>query len=338
MLVTCAGVLVADIFAADLPKVSGPGELTFAPRGIEVYTGGHSANVSINLRKIGLSEGEVSSVGAIGEDLFGDFIESVLKNHGVVTHLQRMREVGTSKNVILVVTGQDRRYHVDIGANWYLSLDHVQSVLVKEKPLVFYVGATGMLGKFDERLAHILQKAKGYDCLTFADPVVPYKRGWGSLFHALKWMDIFHCSGVEASSMTGEKDPRKAAKALIKEGVKFVIISMGEQGLIAKTKEVTLEMPALKVPVIDPSGAGDAFCSGIIYKLVQKTRYGPRDILKLSAEDLSDILLEGAATGATCVTAVGTTTAVTRENVDCLLKEQGQEILKSVLMTTKQRA
>jgi len=338
MLVTCAGVLVADIFAADLPKVSGPGELTIAPKGIEMHTGGHSANVSINLREMGVSEGEVSSVGAIGEDLFGDFIEGVLKSQGVVAHLQRIQEAGTSKNLILVVTGEDRRFHVDVGANWHLSPEHVQSVLAEEKPFIFYVGATGILGKFDEKLHHILQTAKGYSCLTFVDPVVPYKRGWDFLFHALKWVDIFHCNNFEASSMTGEKDPRKAAEALNKEGVRLAIITMGGQGLIAKTEENTLEMPALKVPLIDPSGAGDAFCSGMIYKLVQKTCSRPRDISKLSAEDLSDILLEGAAAGASCVTAVGTRTAVTRENVNRLLKEQGQKILEKTSKTAERRA
>jgi sugar/nucleoside kinase (ribokinase family) len=66
MLVTCAGILVADMFAVDLPKVSAPGELTFVPRGIEMYVGGHSANVSINLRRMGLSEGDVSCVGPVG--------------------------------------------------------------------------------------------------------------------------------------------------------------------------------------------------------------------------------------------------------------------------------
>jgi len=332
MLVTCAGILVADIFAANLPRISNPGQLTFAPNGIEMHSGGHSANVSINLRKTGLSE--VSSVGAIGEDIFGQFIESVLKSHGVITHLQRTREIGTSKDLVLIVKGEDRRYHVDVGANWYLSPDHVLSVLIEEKPIVFYVGATGMLGEFDERLANILRKAKGFGSLTFVDPVLPYGRRWDFLFRALEWIDIFHCNDAEASSMTGEKEPRKAAQALVKEGVKFVIISMGERGLIARTAQVTFQMPALKVPVIDPSGAGDAFCSGVIYKLVQKMRYEPRDISNLSTDDLTNILLEGAATGASCVTAVGTTTAVTRENVDFLLRQQGPEILGNVVMTT----
>jgi len=150
----------------------------------------------------------------------------------------------------------------------------------------------------------------------------------------LKWIDIFHCNNIEASGITGQKDLRKAARVLIIEGVKLAIISMGERGLFAQTRRVTLEMPALKVPVIDPSGAGDAFCSGTIYKLVKKTSGIQLDISGLSVEDLTNIFLEGAAAGAACVTAVGTTTAVTRENVDRLLNEHGLEILKSTSATT----
>ena len=47
MLVTCAGILVVDLIAANLPKVSDPGELTHAPKGIGVHMGGHAGNVSI---------------------------------------------------------------------------------------------------------------------------------------------------------------------------------------------------------------------------------------------------------------------------------------------------
>jgi len=77
MLVTCAGILVVGLIAAHLPKVSDPGELIFAPEGIEVHMGGHAGNVSIDLRKLGLKQGEVSSIGAVGEDVFGDFLEKI---------------------------------------------------------------------------------------------------------------------------------------------------------------------------------------------------------------------------------------------------------------------
>ena len=329
MLVTCAGILVVDIVAADLPRISDPGELTFAPKGIDMYVGGHSANVSINLRKIGLREGEVSSVGAIGEDMFGDFVESTLRKHGVVTHLRRVPEIGTSKDLILIVRGEDHRYHVDLGANLDFDPDNVGQVLLAERPSVVYIGGAGMLGKFDERLADILQTSRAQNCLNFVDPVVPHSGNWDSLIRACKWMDIFHCNNVEASSMTGHEDPRKAAEALIRHGIGLVIVSMGERGLIAKSKVFTLQMPALKVPIVDPSGAGDAFCSGAIHGVVKRTRCAPGEMGDLSSEVLRDVLLEGAAVGAACVTAVGTTTGVSREIVDRLLKEQGSQILES---------
>lgn len=329
MLVTCAGILVADIFAADLPKVSDPGELTFVPKGIEMCAGGHSANVSIDLRKMGLGEGEVSSVGAVGDDLFGDFVERVLRSHGVVTHLQRVRGVGTSKDLILVVRGQDRRYHVDIGANWYLDPGHVRSVLAEESPIILYVGGPGILGKFDEELAEILRKSKDGNCLTFVDPVAPRGGKWESLLRASKWADIFHCNSLEASSMTGHQNPNKAAQALLREGIGLVIVTMGERGLIAESSRFTLEMPALKVPIVDPSGAGDAFCSGIIHGLIEKTESRSPDMSSMSPEDLREVMLEGAAAGAACVTAIGATTSVNRENVERLLRKQRSEILQN---------
>jgi hypothetical protein len=43
--VTYAGIFVVDSIAADLPRVFRPGEITFAPRGVGTYIGGHSANI-----------------------------------------------------------------------------------------------------------------------------------------------------------------------------------------------------------------------------------------------------------------------------------------------------
>lgn len=334
MLVTCAGIFVFDMFATDLPRISPPGTLTFVPKEIEMHVGGHSANVSINLRRISLARREVSSVGPVGGDILGEYIKRTLQEEGVVTHLQRAQHAGTSKDLVLVVKGEDRRYHVDVGANLHLSPDFVLSVLSEETPLIFYVGGTGMLGAFDERLPQVLREAKGFSCLTFLDPVSPFRRGWDYLIRASQWIDILHCNDVEASDMTGHEDPRKAAGLLSEKGVGMVIISMGEKGLIARTRETTLEMPAFKVKVVDPSGAGDAFCAGVIYKLA-RTISEPSQISELSVEEICGILVEGAATGAACVTGVGTTAAVTRESVDRLLEQQGQEIHAKTRISTK---
>jgi sugar/nucleoside kinase (ribokinase family) len=127
--------------------------------------------------------------------------------------------------------------------------------------------------------------------------------------------------------MTGQEDPMKAAEALLNEGVGLVIITMGERGLLAQGAKVRSEMPALKVSVMDPSGAGDAFCAGMIFGLVKRTDCTTEGTASMSPEVLCDILLEGAAAGAACVTGVGATTAVTRENIDRLLREQASQTL-----------
>ncbi len=322
MLVTCAGILVVDLIAANLPKISDPGELTYAPRAIEVHMGGHAGNVSIDLRKLGLGKGEVSSIGAVGEDTFGDFLESLLKRHDIVTHLQRVPGVGTSKDLILVVTGEDRRFHTDLGANVYLRPEYVLTVLKEEKPLIFYAGGVGFTGRFDEQLTETLQEARELGCLTFVDPVTPYKHGWDFIIPPMKWTDIFHCNLDEAAEITGKDDPEKAARLLTGKGAQLVIISLGEKGLVAETKENLLKMPAFKVPVVDPTGAGDALCAGVMRGLLKATNDRRSELSELSTDELVRILLEGEAAGAACVTMVGTTTGVTEENVSRILREQ----------------
>ena len=329
MLVTCAGILVVDIIAANLPRVSDPGELTYTPSGIEVHMGGHPGNVSVDLRKLDLKKGEVSAVAAVGQDVFGEFLRNVLESHGIVTHLQLVPHVGTSKNMALIVTGEDRRFHVDIGANWHLSPEHVLRVLEEEKPLIFYVGGVGFTGSFDEELARVLERAKHLGCLTFVDPVEPYRRGWSFLVPPLKWTDVFHCNKDEAQSITGKPDSRKAAQALNAMGVKLAIISIGKEGLIARTQDTLIEIPAFKVPVVDPTGAGDALCAGVLRGLLKSMTTGRRSLTNLSTDELVQILLEGSAAGAACVTKVGTTTAVTESNVKRILEEQASQLLKT---------
>jgi len=327
MLVTCTGILVVDLIAAHLPKVSSPGELTYVPEGIEMHMGGHCGNVSIDLRKLGVRKGEVSATGAVGKDIFGDFLEDLLEENGIVTHLQRVSEVGTSKDLILVVKDEDRRFHVDVGANMQLNPEYVLAVLEEEKPRIFYAGGVGFTGKLDEQLSVVLRKARELGCITFVDPVTPYMRGWDFIISSLKWIDVFHCNKDEAKEITGKENPHEAAELLRRRGAGISIISLGERGLIAVTGDGIFEMPAFKVHVVDPSGAGDALCAGIIHGLLGVMVHRREEIFGLSEKEIVNILLEGEAAGAACVTMVGTTTAVTEENVARILKEQKEEVL-----------
>ena len=114
-----------------------------------------------------------------------------------------------------------------------------------------------------------------------------------------------------------------ACETLARKGAGLVIVTLGPRGLVAGWGENLLRVPVFKVDSVDPTGAGDAFCAGLIDSLLDHPALN--DIQGLSVEDAKTMLLKGSAAGAACITSTGATTSVTRENVDNLMKEQGDK-------------
>ena len=331
-LITTCGIAVADLIASDLPRIADVGEVVFTPRPIKLSMGGHACNIPIDLLQMGLQGSEISTIISVGKDVFGDFIKRTLLGAGINSYVYKAG-VRTSKDLILVVKGEDRRFHVDVGANLFLDPAYVLNILKKDKPRVFYVGATGMLGKFDDELLHVCQEAKGLGAIVFVDIISPYGKNWNYIIPSFKWIDIFHCNAIEASHLTGRKDPREAARAISDKGVKACLVTMSKHGLIAKIGKTEVRMPSLKVQVVDPTGAGDAFSAGILFQIVQEQHYAVigknADVLRIDIRDWLRILMYGSACGAACCK-IGTTTSVKPEYISPLIKKEGEQILKQV--------
>jgi len=324
--VLCAGSFVCDIIAAGLDHMAAPGELVYAPQGIDLKPGGHSANVAIDLAQLGITG--VAAVGGLGNDLFGEFMEGELVRLGLDVHPERFGELHTAKNLAIIVEGEDRRFIAELTANTMLSPGHVISTLEDSRPKVFYLGTVGGLRLVDESLVEVMQAAKSMGCATMLDVIMPHGFGWDHLTQALRFTDILHCNETESVALTGLSDPSKAARRLTDLGAGLAIVTLGPDGLVAASKGVRLRMPAFEIDAVDPTGAGDAFSAGLLSALL-KSRVDLKLIDAISRESLMQILLEGEAAGAACVTAIGASTAVNRENVDKLITEQGESVLKT---------
>ena len=317
--VLCSGSFMCDIITADLPRLGDPGDLIYAPKGIRLHPGGHASNVAINLAQLGQTG--IAVTGGLGRDLFGDFMETQLNRHGIEVRAQRMTNVPTSKNVVLVVKGEDRRFYAELAANTMLSPEHVGSILEETHPEIFYQGTVGGLKLIDPVLDQVLEQARETGALTFVDVVDPTEGAWRSLRGSLNLIDLLHCNLRESRKLTGEGDPSKAADALAQQGVKLAMVTMGSRGLIASTGETKLKVPAFNVDTLDTTGAGDAFCAGVISSILRSEASLPT-----SRRELTETLIRGAAAGAACVTATGATTAVTKEKTETLIAEQADEI------------
>jgi sugar/nucleoside kinase (ribokinase family) len=334
LLVLACGFLVADISVSGLDKLAEPGELVYVKDGISLHVGGHPANLSINLVKLGISGSEICVVGNVGNDVFGHFIENSLSSAGIRSQLRRS-SAGTTKDVIILVRGQDRRYHVDLGASWETDPEDVKTAIKEHQPLVFYI-ASGMVGKVDDTLGEILKLAKSEGSFTFLDVVTPYGKGWDFVIPALRWADAFHCNDQEILQITRRNDVEAASEEVMNYGAKILLLTMGNRGAVARTRQFELAQPAFEVEVVDPTGAGDAFCAGVVASLMTQYREALRELdpSTLNQRAVSEALLLGQAVSAVKCTGIGTTSAVSRDKVLRLLKDQGEKVRSSQLVRT----
>lgn len=77
-------------------------------------------------------------------------------------------------------------------------------------------------------------------------------------------VDILTPNESEAKSLTGVSDLEESSQRLLNWGVKVVIITIGEDGvLVAQASKPVLYIPAFKVSPIGTVAAGDAFNGGL---------------------------------------------------------------------------
>jgi len=83
------------------------------------------------------------------------------------------------------------------------------------------------------------------------------------LIDTLRVTDIFAPNQSEAAQLTGESDPERAV-ARLAEFCPLVIVKCGGCGAYAQAGKKRWHSPAIKVDVVDTTGAGDSFNAGFL--------------------------------------------------------------------------
>jgi pseudouridine kinase len=68
--------------------------------------------------------------------------------------------------------------------------------------------------------------------------------------------------------VSGRRQAMEIAKSLVACGVTIAIVTLAGQGLCYATSETGGYIPAIKTTVVDPTGAGDALSSAVIFALL----------------------------------------------------------------------
>lgn len=305
--VGCAGLLVEDTFCGPMATLPPEGALLLLDD-MPVRAGGCAANVAIDLAKQGIA---VDVAGCVGDDVSAEVLINTLEIHGVgYSRVTRAAGYRTSKTVILLIEGRDRRYLHVAGANRAFTVGRMPRDWISELK-VFYLGGLFALPGIDlAELAALLEFCREAKVVTVVDVVAPQElRGMAPLKRLLPLIDVFVPNEDEARAFTGLTDPFDQLRAFASAGANTVIITRGGLGAVAARDGKIWHCGAYQMNVVDPSGSGDAFTAGVIRSL-------------LLGWDLPQTLRYASAVGASATRAAGTTDAAfSAEEAQAFVKE-----------------
>jgi ribokinase len=256
-------VVIGDVMVDVVAALSGPVALgSDSPARIELRGGGSAANAAAWLAVSGCA---VTLVGRVGSDTHGAAAVAELREGGVEVLAAVDAERPTGTCVVLVAPGGERTMFPDAGAN-----DGLRPEDLPEARLVdgghLHVAGYALLREGSRRAAlAAIARGRAAGMTVSLDPSSAALLSPAFLALA-DGAGLLLPNAEEATALTGERDPRRAAAAL---AARFgeVVVKLGARGALWTDggDEVQVPAPVLPAaPVLDTTGAGVAFAAGLI--------------------------------------------------------------------------
>lgn len=232
------------------------------PGQVDISMGGVGRNIAENLSRLNVNTKLIS---AIGNDLYGNTILSECKNLNIdVNDCLVSDEYSTSIYVSILNNSKDMQLaisHMDIIEKLDESFIHSKHKSIDDSKAIV----------IDTNLSN-----EAIDFITRTYSHLPIFVDTVSTAKCLKIKDILdRFEGIklnkyEAETLSGIKienldDVKKSCEFFINKGIKNVFITLGGDGVYCANTDKAVHIPGVKINIVNATGAGDAFMSGIMY-------------------------------------------------------------------------
>lgn len=222
--------------------------------------GGKGVNQAVGLHQLGAS---VRLIGVVGADAVGENLLREVVRDGIDVRWVALR--GPSALLVDIVDDDNsRRLLEHVPAESQVTADDIHTAV-----------ASGVLDGAD---TICLQMQQPVDALLCAAKAARSRQmrivldgavegpGRETLLH---YADVVRANAVEAEILAGVRigsvdDARRAAKMLLDAGPGLVAITVDTRGEFVAWQDGELFIPFGDDPVVDPTGAGDAFVAGLV--------------------------------------------------------------------------
>ncbi|HWV25517.1 MAG TPA: ribokinase [Thermomicrobiales bacterium] len=247
-----AGAINTDLVAS-VDRAPEAGE-TITGRSFSIHSGGKGANQAVAASRSGA---KAVMLGGVGNDDFGSGRMADLAADGIDTN--RVMTIDDASSGVALITveasGENRICYVP-GATLRVTPEHAREAVEAIQPDV--VLAANELSI--DCLRDVFSWAKKHDVPVIYN-VAPYSEDARQL---LPMVDILMVNRGEAAALQGcdpeSKDAADLAAGVFAMGVSSVVVTLGGDGAYAVHQGDAYHAPAMKVDVVDTTGAGDTFC------------------------------------------------------------------------------
>jgi fructokinase len=240
---------------------------TFTP-----HFGGVVANVAMVAARAGA---EVGLAGCAGGDDWGWWLRDQLEADGIdLTLFALLPDHATRLALVTVDAGGEASYRVygDPLPPVAPGQDEALATAVRDSAALF-LSTNTMIDEADRALSmRARELALEHERPVIFDPNVRLHR-WGSAADAAATANacvpralLVRANLVEATLMTGEDDPERAARALLKAGARMVVLTFGAQGAMLRG-EFRRDVAGVPAQVLSTVGAGDVLTGFLLAKL-----------------------------------------------------------------------
>jgi ribokinase len=258
-----AKILVVGSINMDLvvrvPHAPAPGE-TVLGGDFETFPGGKGANQAVAAARMG---GEVTMVGRVGNDDFGDrLIQGLVENKIKTTHVIKDSSASTGIAMIAVSADGENMIVVASGANMQVSVEDVNRArdLMRETDLLLM-----QLECPVEAVSAAVDLAKAYDVPVVVNPA-PAQRLSKTL---LANIAVLTPNTNELALLSGQDNLTLGIQTLREWGVKNLVVTLGANGARVVNEAIDQHVPAHEVTAVDTTAAGDAFNGALAVGLAE---------------------------------------------------------------------
>lgn len=238
------------------------GEQVIVEQEVEA-AGGTSTNTAVALARFGA---RASLVAAIGDDREATAIREVLTAEGVDTTWLVVRAEARTDRATIIVSDepQDRTILWHQGAELARGDRLDIAGLFEQDVLVLDMADASLRRWLLDLPAHTQPRARLLGTMSYlANPNLP------DAIDLVLRHDVVVGNEQDVLKVTGTwalSDAEKAVQSRMRgANLRVAIITSGPAGCRVITEDRRIRLPAFSVPVVDPTGAGDAFVAGVAY-------------------------------------------------------------------------